>query len=530
MSSSTTSGQKQKRARSETSSETGSNISFADKVAAMEHQFVNMLKSVQKQILESGKSQGVLITCCAMYIFQKDVKDIQSLLMNDYEMGKLEQVRMVVTGEEILPLPAWMESGVALQAYFERKVGTNRCHSSGDARKRGFEVPWRASVQLQSIPPGCFVESVQLSFINPASDGSPTVKMDLSAEGASNLYLINDKLMNIRGQTYSECCRELGIFRQGFCYVTLRVPLRLLIRQQLKQLRMDLPHPAVADCEDYYSAGNGCDSVTLKFGRSTVKVDRPFLMNISAETRAIFGTKTSGQVGVYEMGVSKEATIALLDAVKTATDHLDTDRTTLSVLYELVALSVDWNIPLVKLWTQLALLERLCAPGVNLQQIPIDNLIKVVRQDYDVNRVQTGAKMTLLGFMFALRDMCLADVLSTPLNELLVREFDCISSHPTLVDAFQPAESMANPATNTNVKRQCKTLTVRQDDNSLRVRVLQTTNIGRIKAFVQSHLGIPIYQQRMVFDGRQMDDYRLVGDFDFEDGDMIEIFTEQYGC
>ncbi|XP_055354299.1 uncharacterized protein LOC129599955 [Paramacrobiotus metropolitanus] len=526
---SATNGQKRKRARSETPSERGSSMAFVDRVSAMEDQFVSMLKNCQKQIAESGKSQGVLVTCCAMYTFQKDIKDIQSLVMNDYGSGKLEQVRMVVTGEEIMP--AWMESGVALQAYFERKVGTNRRHSSGDARKRGFEVPWRASVQLQSIPPGCFVESVQLSFINPASDGSPTVKMDLSAEGASNLYLINDKLMNIRGQTYSECCRELGIFRQGFCYITLRVPLRLLIRDQLKQLRADLPHNAVAEDEHDYSAVSGNDNVTLKFGRSSMKVGRQVLLNISTETHAIFGAKTAGQVSVYEMSVSKEVATALLGAVNSAADYLplNPERTTLSFLYELVALSSDWDIPSVKLWTQLVMLERLCAPGVNLQQIPVDKLIKLIRHEFDWNG---GVKMVLLGFTFALRDMCLVDILPATMNGRVVAELDRISEDPTLKDVFQPAEMQPSVATSADaVKGECKTLTVRfQDGNSMRVRVSESANIQRIKAAVGNFLGIPIYQQRMIFKDRRLDDLIRVSECGFEDGDEIEMYTEQYGC
>ncbi|XP_055354303.1 uncharacterized protein LOC129599960 [Paramacrobiotus metropolitanus] len=524
-------GQKRKRTRLETPPETSVTMGFMDKIAAMEDQFVNRLKNVQKQVMESKKSQGLLITCCAMYTFEKDIKDIQSLQMNNYGSGKLEQVRMVVTGEEMLPVPAWIESRVALQAYFERKLDSTRRHSSGAARKHGFEVPWRASVQLQSIPPGCFVESVQLSFINPASNGSPTIKMDQSAEGASNLYLINDTLMNIRGHTYSECCQELGIFRRGYCYITLRVPLRLLIREQLKQLRIALPHSEVGAALDDFAALNGNDNVALKFGRSNMKVDRQFLVSITPETRMIFGPKMAGHVSTYEMDVSKEAVVALLNVVKAATDYLplDFDRTTPLFLYELMALASDWNIPSRKLRTQLALLERFCEPGFNLHSIPVDKLMQFIRRDYIANEAQTGVKMVLLGFMFALRDM----LLPATMVEQFKKDFDQISMDPTLDDVFEPVGSLVSVVTDGVVKVECEYTTVPvilQDGNQLELRVLESANIEQVKAVLGRRLEVPIHQQIIVFDGRRLASDTLVSDIDFKDGDMLEMYFAQTGC
>ncbi|XP_055354302.1 uncharacterized protein LOC129599959 [Paramacrobiotus metropolitanus] len=531
MSNSATTGQKRKRTSSETPAETASAMGFVGRVAAVEDQFVNMLKNCQKEITESGKSQGFLITCCALYTFEKDIKDIKSLQTNDYGTGKMQQVRIGDTGEEILPVPSWMESGVALQAYFERKLDTNRPHSSGIAGKRGFEVPWRASVQLEKIPPSCMVASVQVSFINPASDGSPIIKMDHAEDGISNLYLLNDKLMNIRGQTYSECCQELGIFRRGYCYITLRVPLRLLIREQVKPLWTDLPHSTLDD----YSALDGNDNVTLKLGDSDIKVDRQLLMNISTETRVIFGAKMVGQVNFYEMGVSKEALAALLAAVKAGSDYvaLDIYRTTPSFLYELLALSTDWNVQSVKVWTQLALLERLCVPGVNLRHIPVDKLIKLIRRDNDGNEAQTGVKMVLLGFMFALRDMCLVENLPATMYEQVEGDPDRISAHPFLVDVFQPAESLASPAVSDVVKEQAMkiTLTIRfWNIDRLHVRVGGSIRIGQIKAAFERQSGIPVYQQRMIFKDRRLDDFSRVSECGFADGDVIEAHTELVGC
>ncbi|XP_055349016.1 uncharacterized protein LOC129595906 [Paramacrobiotus metropolitanus] len=280
----------------------------------MEEPFLEMLKNCQKQITDVEKTHDALITCCVVYTFAKEIADIKSMQMNDYGMGKLQRVRLV-TGEKVLPLPVWMESGVTLEAYFGRKSATIQKHSSGDNDKQGFEVSWHANIQLERVPSGCTVEAVKVAFINPDSKGSPIVKIGASGNNASSASFINYKLKNIKGQTYSECCRELGIFREAYCYVTLRVPLRLLIRKQLQPLRSDLAPHALPTGEGNY---DGNDKVILKCGQSSVKVYRHLLVNISKETEAIFGKKRFGQVSVYEMDVSKDVVMAVLGLVEPA--------------------------------------------------------------------------------------------------------------------------------------------------------------------------------------------------------------------
>ncbi|XP_055349014.1 uncharacterized protein LOC129595904 [Paramacrobiotus metropolitanus] len=494
-------------------------LSFMDKVAATEDQFMNLFNNCRKQISESGKKQGALITCCAVYTFSKDIKDISSVEANDYGMGKLERARLG-TGEEILPLPGWMESGVGLRANFGEKVGTKRKHSSGDASKKGFEVPWTAHIRLESIPLGCILESVQLSFINPDAAGSPVVKIDVPAQDACNLYLINDKLMNIKGQTYSECCRGLGIFRQAFCYITLRVPLRLLIREQLKHLRNGFPvAPANAVQKDY----SGHDNVTLECGESSITVERDVLTNISKEAKSFFGPRTYGSMSVCSMGVSKEVVLAVLGVRDARTDYypLDPYKITLDFLYELLTLSTDWGVR-SKRWTQLAFLECLCAPGLDLQQVPVLAAVECLKKDYEIAKNEVGAKMVALGYAMVLRDIMMsADRVLGPTRFHLERSVAAILTDTELTE---PSKNLEN-------EQQDITVTIVTLTGTRTVLEVTTGDtVENLKAAFQMRAGMPVDQQGLIFGGQQLENWQTLSDCDISHGAVIHCIMNLRGC
>ncbi|XP_055352332.1 uncharacterized protein LOC129598453 isoform X1 [Paramacrobiotus metropolitanus] len=188
----------------------------------LERGVLDLLTHYQLACMDS--KDGDFMTCRAMYTFQKDAQELQSMALNDYGQGRLQSVRVATTGHEIAPIPAWMDNGISLQMFFQKKCTSKRGTQStpGGDNKQGYKIPWRASIQLERVPDNCILTAVQLAFINSdQATGSPSVQIEISSTNATNMYFVNDKLRSINGQTYCECyARGAGT-----------VPRRLLLRQ-----------------------------------------------------------------------------------------------------------------------------------------------------------------------------------------------------------------------------------------------------------------------------------------------------------
>ncbi|XP_055346205.1 uncharacterized protein LOC129593771 [Paramacrobiotus metropolitanus] len=382
---------------SELGSDASQPLERLDEQRQLEEGVLELLIHHQLASIE-GTDDGVL--CCIMYTFQKDLPDLRSLAWNDYGQGKLQEARLALTGDSISPLPAWLENGVRLQVFFEEKVTADEPPSSDDSSEEGFEVPWRARIQLQRVPDGCVFTVVQLAFINPDNCGSPTVEFTTPPIDATNLYCINNALKNIQGQTYSECCQELGNFREAYCYVTMRVPLQRILWELVAAFRLTIPEgPRFPEGD-----ADGTDKVVLKMRNGQIETDRNTMVRLSPKARGVFATRKQGKVSHYEWDYSLEAVQVILDATGTERQSLaiDPHRADPFLLYEAMKLALNWEIQQLTMWTQVAFVERLCSlNGVSLEQIPVLEAVRLICDHADPKVV--GSRMILCVLVTMLR-------------------------------------------------------------------------------------------------------------------------------
>ncbi|XP_055346203.1 uncharacterized protein LOC129593768 [Paramacrobiotus metropolitanus] len=476
---------------------------------------LDLLTHYQLANMESGVTDDKVVTCRAMYTFQKDLQHLQSTAWNDYGQGALQRVREAWTGHEISPLPTWLENGVGLQVYFEKKVATNRAHSSSDKSKRGFEIPWVAAIHLQRAADDCTLTSVQLAFINPDYYGSPTVYINMAPTHATNMGCINNILKNIRGQTYSECCQELGIFREAYCFVTMRVPLRRLLGQVVTAFRLTF-----ADCQALPDTSElavwGTDKVVLKTRQGDVKTDRQALVRISSKMRAIFSTSGQGKFSSYEVDYNKAVVVSVLHAAMAghASLPLNPQRATVLYLYEAMKLALSWEIPQLTLWTQLALVERLCQPMASLEAIPVRDAVRLICDQADPQAV--GSRMIVCGLVSMLRILH-SETARWTLDELMA----LIAGKPELwKSVIQPPRLV--PDTSIVVRTMF--------GRTFTVAVNLANWVYQLKCRIQVMQGIPMEQQRLVFDGTQLSDNLTLADYGINANSTVQLALRLRGC
>ncbi|XP_055348101.1 uncharacterized protein LOC129595197 [Paramacrobiotus metropolitanus] len=277
-------------------------------------------------------------------------------------------------------------------------VATSRQLFSDDELEHGFEVPWRASIQLEQVPDNCILTEVQLAFINPYE--CPTVHVEMKATNTQSIGFINNTLKNIDGQTYSKCCQELGIFREAYCFITMRVPLRSFLRKLLTAFRRTIPLCPAPD--EVITVTEGADNVVLT-RQGKIEIDRQALAGISSAARAMFAVGAAGKASSYDLDYSKAAVLAVLSAALLKQESLPGDprRAAPFFLYEVMKLALSWDIPQLKLWTQVAFVERLCHPVANLEQIPVLDAVRIIHDHADGKEV--GGRMVLCGLICVLR-------------------------------------------------------------------------------------------------------------------------------
>ncbi|XP_055343109.1 uncharacterized protein LOC129591468 [Paramacrobiotus metropolitanus] len=459
---------------------------------------------------DSGMS---FLTCRAFYHFQMDLEDLQSGKWNDFGQGKLQRVRVSQTSHEISPLPAWLENGVGLQVFFQSKVATNRPHTSDSESKHGFEIPWQAKIQLEQIPDECILMEVQLAFINPDGHGSPTVKVTMAPPHATYISFVNNVLKEINGQTYSECCHELGIFRQAYCFVTMRVPLLRFISKLLKKFRRTIPNcPPLTD----EIALAGADNVVLKTRQGKVETDRQVLVGLSPAARALFAVGKLGKVSSFEVDCSKVALMTVVGAAVRKHESLPVDpcQTALCFLYEVMKLALSWEIPQLSLWTQVAFVERWCHPVVNLEQIPVLDAIRAICEYADPEKA--GSRMIVCGLITALR------ILHSPIASWTLDEMQrLIAPYPALWEHFLP---LARLVLDTSIL--VKTVTGR----IITIAVNLGFSAYQVKCCIQEKEGIPVDQQRLLYAGKQLSDNVTLADYGIKAEAIVHLVVRKRGC
>ncbi|XP_055343132.1 uncharacterized protein LOC129591485 [Paramacrobiotus metropolitanus] len=301
---------------------------------------------------------------------------------------------------------------------------------------------------------------------------------------------VNKNLRNINGQIYKECCRELGIFREVHCFVTMRVPVPRFFGKLLKEFRHTIPKSPLHALADGMVL-TGTDNVVLKTRQGDVEINRQILCNTSPTARAIFAVGKQGKSSSYELNYSKAAVVAVLNAAVNKHESLPVDprRAAPFFLYEVTKLTLSWEIPQLKLWTQVAFVERLCYPVANLDQIPVLDALQVILDHADPN--EAGSRMIVCGLISVLR------ILHSPTARWTLNELQCII-------ALKPAlwKSVILPMR--LVPDTCifvKTLT----GKTFAVPVNLAYWVYHLKCWVKHNaVGIPLEQQRLIFEGTQL--------------------------
>ena len=111
----------------------------------------------------------------------------------------------------------------------------------------GFAVPWKATLSFVGIKSDFdphygygSLDSVTMSFICP--DGTGTVRHPFSHSDCwmSRHQPRQPPPVSLAGTTYSECCEELGIFREAYVYVKYHILWREFIRMSLRTIQPSL--------------------------------------------------------------------------------------------------------------------------------------------------------------------------------------------------------------------------------------------------------------------------------------------------
>ncbi|XP_055341539.1 uncharacterized protein LOC129590347 [Paramacrobiotus metropolitanus] len=147
----------------------------------------------------------------------------------------------------------------------------------------------------------------------------------------------------------------------------------------------------------------GTDNVEFQTRQGGIEVDRQVLVHISSKTRSVFAAGELGRVSVFQVDYSKAAVVAVVGAAMTQRESLPIDprRAAPMLVYELMKLSLSWEIPQLQLWTQVAFVERLCHPVAHLAQIPFPEAVRMIRVHAESQ--PAGSRMTVCGLVGLLR-------------------------------------------------------------------------------------------------------------------------------
>ncbi|XP_055346218.1 uncharacterized protein LOC129593784 [Paramacrobiotus metropolitanus] len=479
-----------------------------DKQRQLEAEVVDLL--THHELARTDETVDGVLVYCAKYTFQKNPQKLRSLAWNDYGQGKLDGMGVARTGHALSPLPVWLENGVGLEVFFKERVATQENDFTRGYSKPGFEIPWEARIQLSRVPDQCSLTDVQLGFAHVDHLENPTATVEIWETHATNLSHINSKLASIDSQTFSECGQDLGIFREAYCIVTMRVPLRRLLGDKLHAFRQTFPDRLACS----YDLGHtGTDTVTLKTRDGKIESHREILVDLSPKTRAIFGERPLGKVIFYELDCRLDAALAVLDAAVAKHESLPIDphRASPFFLYEAMKLALSWEIPQLTLWTQVAFLERLCRPddGI-LEAVPVLDAVRVIRDHADAQAV--GGRMILCGLVMVLRNLH-SPALGWELDELK----NIIARKPAL---------WKNVIYPTRLENDCDLTVEINPGRKIYFSVNLAYWVRQLKVQIQEIEELPMDQQRLVFDGQIMEDERTLADCGIGHRDSVQLLRD----
>ncbi|XP_055346175.1 uncharacterized protein LOC129593746 isoform X2 [Paramacrobiotus metropolitanus] len=459
-------------------------------------------------LLLNGDNREDLISCSVTYTFTTDISELSILNVSDYGRGKFKRARILKTGLEIRPFSSWLQEGISMQISFAKKIPSTKWHKADGNQPSGYEIPWSADICVEHVPDECILQSVRLSFINPEGQGSPIT--EINAQNDSDLSRVNEKLLNIKGQTYCESSEELGVFRKAYCYVQMLVPVRKIVRQQFSQLRQPYGTNLPAMSTHCYK---GPDNVTLRNNEFSIDVNRASLINVSAKTAQIFADKSIGKVGVFYLDITKEAILAVLHAAigDVKSFALDPYSIPPRLIYELLFISTAWDISHLKLWSQLALVERIATPGFDLNSIPMSDSVEFIWSSYDF----TGTNVVLSALVLVLRSMDCNEA-RWLLNEL----FD--SENEAHIKTLKNATEAAG-----NITSQIVVFVKMPSEEMVILKVDGRDTVGRVKALIAAEEDLPIDQQRILFYGRTLDEDSSLTENNVQNGAVLNLLIRK---
>ncbi|XP_055352334.1 uncharacterized protein LOC129598453 isoform X2 [Paramacrobiotus metropolitanus] len=301
----------------------------------------------------------------------------------------------------------------------------------------------------------------------------------------------------------------------------MRVPLRRFLQELLGGFRRTIPEYTTATAASAIAADRP-ETVALETRQGSIRTERKVLVTICPKMCAIFAKGEHGKVATWEMDYSKdvvESVVGSTPANKCAKPKPlsgEPRRIAPFFLYETMKFSLSWDIPQLKLWAQVAFLERLCYPGVDLEQIPVLDAVRIVCDYAETEEV--GSRMILCGLVIVLNIMHSC----TALNDChALKDLERLMAPKRTLwkNVIKPGKLC--PDSSVQVKTAGKTVCV-------------PVNMGfwvyQLKCKIQGTECIPVDQQRLCFNGRELSDNISLADYGITKEAVLTLIPKVKGC